>query len=375
MKLALNSSLALGLIFIPANASADDVGKGDGAKKNALVTYNMEDWGGGPDAKDQAHKILKQNFDAAFPKGLRIGKDKKSNDLNSFTFESAEEVRKVLPVRGEPGVMSDSNKEGLKSAGGLAGQLIAAKLNVAFDGMGAMGQTKASGETPLSGRILKGKVAKKLKGMTVRELIAVSDKAISGKFGAKAKASDKIVDLDGDDKPDTTLRALREALNLVNNSYQKGDEMKMVLADPAKGETADEEDDATAEDDASDDDLTDEQEEMLAKIEAEHERQLAELEDSMRADYERAVEAGDREKANLLRERYRLKRATIDAEFEQKKARVEAQVRERRAERHVAPKEGGPVEKGKLGKGGVKGRVGGVEKKVREKGKGDGDDG
>ncbi|MFG0316364.1 MAG: hypothetical protein ACF8XB_03765 [Planctomycetota bacterium JB042] len=378
MNLTLLPSLGLALALGPTTLAADEVGKGD-AKKTHLVTFDLEDWGGGPDAKENAHKVLKKQFDEAFPRGLRIGKDKKG--LHSFRLDSAEEVRKLLPVRGEPGVMTESSKAGLKAAGGLAGQLIAAKLNVGFDSIGAIGATKANGETPLAQRVLKRKVAKKLKGLTVLELIQASDKAISGKFGEKVKPSDKVVDLDGDDKPDTTLRALREALNLVNNSHQKGDMMKVVLADPGLGETADEEEDEELGEE-EDGGLSPAQETAMEKLESRRDRQLEELEESLRSDHERAVEAGDREKANELRERYRAKRQEIDRKFEQDKERLEAQWRQRRAAKQEAEKAGPPglEKKGPLKKDGVRGRAKGHDpdhpsRAGKGKGKGDGDDG
>jgi len=375
-------ALSLPTVATATAAAPDSVGH--------IKTFNMEDWGGGPNAKDAAKKILMKNFSKAFPNGLRVGKKKR--DRMWFIFDDPEDIRKALPIRGLPHAMSESTKKGVRAAGGLAGQLIAAKLNVAFDAQGITGGTKANGETPLSELTLKAKVPGKLTGLTVRELINLADQALSGKFG-DAKPHKKSVDVDHDDKPDTSFRALREALNLVNNSHQKGDEIKNVLGDPTGGESdeadqgddegddeggivtdderrrrakededgdddeggvatkderrrrakedkdGDEEEGSTetqkpkrtkkdvrppkdSKDDDDDGDLTEEQEELLSRLEEEYESELATIEDAMRADYDRAVEANDRAKVEQLKTNYKRKRAGIDERYEAKRAKM-----------------------------------------------------
>jgi hypothetical protein len=94
-----------------------------------FTTYTQGGWGSNPKGNNPG-TILESNFKNVFPFGLTIG------SINKISFNSASAVRAFLPQGGtpkrlNPGTSINPTKSNFSSV--LAGQLVAATINVQFD--------------------------------------------------------------------------------------------------------------------------------------------------------------------------------------------------------------------------------------------------
>jgi hypothetical protein len=157
-----------------------------------LVTYTQGGWGSKPRGNNPGSLLCKY-FSAVYPVGyVTIGTGAKI-----LKFTSADAVIAFLPQGGTAGVLSGSATNPTSSgAGVLAGQLLAATLNLDFSN---------------SGRTAPGLGAKKvgtgpLAGKTVTEVVALADSVISG----------------GPLPSGLTLSALNNVLTAINENYDNG---------------------------------------------------------------------------------------------------------------------------------------------------------
>ncbi|MFH0945854.1 MAG: hypothetical protein V2A76_11705, partial [Planctomycetota bacterium] len=159
-------------------------------------------------------------FREAFPEGLMIGSTKK--DGKAHTFMTGKDLAQFLPSEGPCGVMTSSNLKGAKEAGALAGQLAAAKLNVAFNDLGLFPDKMVKGKKGmlLSEMLFRDKVHKKLIGVSVSRVIKLTDRALSGSLGAPKNENQALVDVDQDGTPDVSLEDLRQALHTLNFNFR-----------------------------------------------------------------------------------------------------------------------------------------------------------
>jgi hypothetical protein len=132
--------------------------------------------------------IRDANFAKDFPSGLSIGGDKAS-----ALWTSSEAIRAYLPAGGTPraleGQLTDSR---ITAAGVLAGQQVAAKLNVGLL------------HAPAS-YVFVGCVEERLVGATVGSVIAMADKAMSSGLAP----------------PGLTFAELSAALAVFNENYDE----------------------------------------------------------------------------------------------------------------------------------------------------------
>jgi hypothetical protein len=143
---------------------------------------------------------------------------------------SALAVENFLPQGDTSGTLSiDSTDPTASTAGVFAGQLTAAKLNVTFDDAGLFDSSKNGNLIHLGDLILNFCVDEDLVGISVRQLITIADRVISGEFGSclggvLVAPSDgcqtvDIYDVDNDGIPDVSIDDLSHALDVFNKSF------------------------------------------------------------------------------------------------------------------------------------------------------------
>lgn len=158
------------------------------------------------------------HFASVFPDGLILGDtDGVDGDgLFALHFTTSAAVAAFLPHGGKSGALSADavNPAKAKSAGVLAGQLLAASLNLAFDDAGVFGGVKGNASDSLGDLLFSSGVASGLLGASVRHVIERSQRALSGDGTA--------LDLDGDGKADLSFSQLADALALVNENFDDG---------------------------------------------------------------------------------------------------------------------------------------------------------
>ncbi|MFM7103988.1 MAG: T9SS type A sorting domain-containing protein [Flavobacteriales bacterium] len=123
-------------------------------------TFTQGGWGANPNGNN-AGVYLHANFSDAFPTGLTIG----CGD-NTLSFYSAQEITDFLPEGGTPSALPDLSV--------LTGQLVAASLNVGFDGYDA----DFAGSNVALGALYTD--AEGFEGMTVSEILAAANEVIGG---------------------------------------------------------------------------------------------------------------------------------------------------------------------------------------------------
>jgi hypothetical protein len=190
----------------------------DGICEGDLCSYTPGGWGSSCSG-DNVGCLRDQWFDSVFPGGVTLGDhDGVDGDGDwALVFTSSAAVEAFLPATGTPGTLDgDATDPTDSSAGELAGQLLAAKLNVAFDDAGALDDCKGRDDLRLGDLVLVDCVDADLLGFTVRELIELADAAISGALGSGP------FDLDGDTHPDVSISDISDALDAVNNNFVDG---------------------------------------------------------------------------------------------------------------------------------------------------------
>jgi hypothetical protein len=192
----------------------------DGICDSGLCTFTQGGWGstchgGNPGC------LRDQNFASVFPTGVTLGDadgiDGGGDGAFALHFTSSAAVEAFLPAGSTAGVLTaDQTDPTTSPAGVFAGQLLAAKLNLAFDDAGALDGCKTRVDLKLGGLVFTGGVDSDLLGWTVREVIDLSDAAISGALGSGP------FDIDGDGQDDITISDLSNALDVINENFDEG---------------------------------------------------------------------------------------------------------------------------------------------------------
>lgn len=171
-------------VLNPPGEECDDGGtaNGDGCSSTCKLepgrfcTFFASAWGS-PCRHGSAACLLEAGFEAAFPAGLAIGDpagpDGPSGGSTAL-WSSAAMVEAFLPASGPAFYLtSDSVDAAATTAGVLAGELVATKLNL------AIGDGAASEPGRLGDLVLLSCVAAPLQGRTVDELVALADAAVA----------------------------------------------------------------------------------------------------------------------------------------------------------------------------------------------------
>jgi len=200
----------------------------------AVQTYTQKHWGGpcndrGGDVS--AACLRDEHFAALFPNGLVIGDQDGPDGDSEFAvlLKSASAVASFLPKTADPKLLTkdftDPRPKDDGSGGAFAGQLVAAKLNLAMARAGHLGEGGAAAFADLT---FGDGVAKPLRARRFAELVALGDTVISGAYGRRGVMDKRIVDVDGDGTADTTPEAVFDALKNLNNSFGGGRASRQV---------------------------------------------------------------------------------------------------------------------------------------------------
>ena len=170
-----------------------------------LKTFTQGGWGSTPNGNNPG-TYLNANFASAFPLGLTIGKG-----TSKAVFTSATAIRNFLPSSGNSAllpktILTNPTKTNLKNT--LAGQLVAAMLNVGFD---TYSPAFAAPDKKLADMLINTGT---FKGMSVTALLNEANNAISG-------GSTRY-----------TLTQFTEALTKINENYDNGTVDKAFLICP-----------------------------------------------------------------------------------------------------------------------------------------------
>lgn len=159
------------------------------------------------------------NFDFVFPNDLVLGdQDGVDGDGHfALVLTSAKAVENYLPAGQTAGALDQDlvDPTGSTSAGVFAGHLSAAKLNVGFDDAGVFDALKNQVAVKLGDLLYSGGVHEALVGKSVREVIDLSDLAISGAIAEP-------FDVDGDLVGDVLFTDLSGALQVLNENFDNG---------------------------------------------------------------------------------------------------------------------------------------------------------
>ncbi len=188
----------------------------DGIGSDSFCTYTQESWGddclGGNIAC-----LLEQEFDNLY-KDFLIGDPdgrKDGDGVFAATWKKSDKLKKFLPIYGTAGVLTSDEKDPKTlPACVFAGELVAAKLNVDFDDAGLFDGSKCRTDLKLGDLVFVQGVCAELIGMTVRDVIALSDLAIGCAFGVGP------IDVDGDGDLDCSMTDLSNALNALNRNFE-----------------------------------------------------------------------------------------------------------------------------------------------------------
>ena len=180
----------------------------------SFYTYTQGGWGqkcnGG-----NVGCLRDANFDAVFPDGVVLGDEDRidGDDIWAAAFSSSMAVQDFLPAGKKPAPFVQDYSDPLKtSAGVFAGQLLSAKLNVGFDEAGVFDDEKGDPAAKLADLVFIANVNPGLLGLTVAEVIELSDEVISGEVVAPVKLNgEKVGESD-----------LSHALDVLNNNFGDG---------------------------------------------------------------------------------------------------------------------------------------------------------
>jgi len=193
------------------SCGCDEIQVGD------YLTYTQGGWGT-KCAGGNAGCLRDANFPAVFPGGLIAG-DQDGPDADAYYalwLTSSMAVQNFLPEGTTPDTL-DADVTDVKNcaAGVFSGQLVAAKLNVAFDDAGVFDSKKNQTAKKLGDLVYVQSTNPKLIGWTVRDVIELADRAISGELPEP-------IDVDNDNVGDVTLSELSGNLDALNNNFDNG---------------------------------------------------------------------------------------------------------------------------------------------------------
>lgn len=195
-----NIGTSTALVKVPHDMGGEgDDDEDDGLEDGDFRTYTQADWGGGDIV---AAAYLAENFDSAFPNGLKVGAGPSGLSGNSATFTSAEAVLAFLPSTGTAAALASEYIDPLETTGGeLAGETVALTLNIEFDSR----DRKFGASSTLLKDLLISDTADPAYGKTVYEVLQMANAFLGG----------ATTTLDG-----VTLTA---ALKKINESYRGGE--------------------------------------------------------------------------------------------------------------------------------------------------------
>lgn len=188
----------------------------DGLGENAFCTWTQESWGA--DCADSSIAcLLEQEFDDLYSEFL-IGDPDGRDDGDGVwaaTWTNAKKLGEFLPIYGTAGVLTSDQKDPKTlPACVFAGELAAAQLNLDFDDAGLFDDSKCRTDLKLGELVFIQGVCPELIGMTVRDVIALSNLAIGCAFGPGP------IDVDGDGDLDCSMTDLSNALNALNRNFE-----------------------------------------------------------------------------------------------------------------------------------------------------------
>jgi len=143
-------------------------------------TYTQGGWGAKCAGKNPGC-TRDAGFATALPSGLRAGDTKSDGASGGYSAQwtTAAAIDKYLPAGSTPGKLTaDLLNPQSTSAGVLGGQLVAATLNVEFDRAGLL--AKANTAVLLADLVYQGGGSDPLSGLTVAQILAEANGAISG---------------------------------------------------------------------------------------------------------------------------------------------------------------------------------------------------
>jgi hypothetical protein len=192
-----------------------------------FVTFTQGGWGTACSGSNPGC-IRDEHFEEALPGGLLLGDQDGIDGDNHFALllTTSLAVQNLLPEGGGASALDLDQTDVSNASGGVfTGQLAAAKLNVAYDDAGAFDFMKDGNVFKLGNLVYVSGAHAKLIGWTLRDVIDLADRAISGELAAP-------IDVDNDGFGDVTLLDLSSALDAVNNNYDNGTQNNGVLAHP-----------------------------------------------------------------------------------------------------------------------------------------------
>jgi hypothetical protein len=193
-----------------------------------FFTYTPGAWGA-PCNGGNAGCIRDDCFDDVFPNGLVIGDQDgpDADDDYAALFTSSLAIENYLPDGGKKGLLDQDYTDPTATSGGnFANQLVSVKLVMGFDDSGCLDDLKNRDDLKLGDLVFVSGVDADLFGMSVRDLVDLSDAVISGALGAGP------YDLDGDTVGDVTLTDLMNALAAVNTNFDNGTQNNGILGLP-----------------------------------------------------------------------------------------------------------------------------------------------
>jgi hypothetical protein len=201
-----------------SNAATLTVEDGVCIEPGDFATFTMGGWGTGCSGNNPGC-LRDEWFDDVFPFGLVIG-DQGGVDGDgacALVLTSSAAVEAFLPSGGTAGKLKKDLVNPVKKtpAGVLAGQLVAATLNVGFDSFGALDALKDKDGVKLEQLVYVGGVDDALLGKTVADVLALANGAISKELTVP-------IDVDGDGSGDVGFAELAEALTVLNENFDDG---------------------------------------------------------------------------------------------------------------------------------------------------------
>jgi len=195
----------------------------------SFATFTQGAWGATCHGDNIACTLVEQ-FDTLFPDGLILGDpdgvDGDADGQYALVLTSAAAVAAFLPEGSSRQAFDhDAVDTTTSEAGVLSGQLAAAKLNLAFDSAGLFDPYKSQTAVFLTDLVYVSGVHPLLIGLTVGEVVALADEAISGGLPMPT-------DLDGDSVSDVGFEDLSSALAVFNTNFDNSTVNEAHLALP-----------------------------------------------------------------------------------------------------------------------------------------------
>jgi hypothetical protein len=189
----------------------------DSIEPGDFVTYTKGGWGTKCSGNNPGCTRDKY-FASVFPNGLVFGDPDGIDGDSAFAalFTSSAAIDAYLPAGKTPKALDKNATNPTATAAGVfGGQLTAAKLNVAFDQAGVFDAVKPNDALKLGDLVFIANVHSKLIGLSVSEVILLSDNAISGAVAMP-------LDVDNDGIGDVGFADLSNALDKLNNEFDNG---------------------------------------------------------------------------------------------------------------------------------------------------------